>query len=62
MVQRHDLCKCGAEIVWDTDDDDEQVCKKCGRTYWPDQHTLTYYWLEEDDSTADGEPHKTPPR
>ena len=43
---RHDHCKCGCMINWDTDWE-EAKCNHCGTVYKVDCDSVLVYWLVE---------------
>ena len=43
---RHDLCKCGKVIDWDTDWD-EAICPHCHTKYKVDCDSVLVHWLVE---------------
>lgn len=44
--KRHDKCKCGRVIYWDTDEN-EVICRKCDTRYKVDCNSILVYWLVE---------------
>jgi len=59
MSDRRDKCKCGKNIMWDTNDRIVE-CASCGTKYKVDCDSVLVYWLAE--IVEEKKPYTTPAR